>query len=68
VVIAIPTPEDRESAEGVADTMSEMAHVLVAVGGPGARDVQVPASVVRLPDDIPNAAAALEQALVGRRD
>ncbi len=68
VVIGIPTPEDRESGEGVAHEMSAMGDVVVAVGGLGATGAELPADVIRLPDDIPNAAAALEQALADRRD
>ena len=68
VVIGIPTPADRGAAEGVAHAMTEARGLLVAVGGPGAPDAQLPGAVIRLPDDIPNAATALEQALADRRD
>jgi DNA-binding transcriptional MerR regulator len=67
-VVGIPTPDDRRAAEGVAQAMTETGGLLVAVGGPGASGARLPGSVIRLPDDIPNAAAALEQALADRRD
>jgi MerR family transcriptional regulator, light-induced transcriptional regulator len=65
VVVGIPTPADRGPAEGVAHAMTETGGLLVAVGGPGAPEAQLPGEVMRLPDDIPKAAAALEQALEG---
>ena len=63
-----PDARRSRSGEGVAHAMSAMGDVVVAVGGLGATGAQLPADVIRLPDDIPNAAAALEQALADRRD
>jgi DNA-binding transcriptional MerR regulator len=67
VVVGIPTLEDREAAESVVHAMTEMGDVVVAVGGLGAADAELPTGVIRLPSDIPSAAAALEQALADRR-
>jgi MerR family transcriptional regulator, light-induced transcriptional regulator len=68
VVVGIPTIDDRHAAEGVAHAMTAIGDVVVAVGGLGATDAQLPAGVIRLPEDIPSATAALEQALADRRD
>ncbi len=67
VVVGIPTLEDREAAQGVARAMTEMGNVVVAVGGPGAAEAALPTGVIRLPSEIPGAAAALEQALADER-
>lgn len=66
VVVGIPTVEDRRAAEGVAHAMTETGDVVVAVGGLGAAEAQLPEGVIRLPADIPSATAALEEALAGR--
>lgn len=67
VVVGIPTVEDREAAEHVVHAMTEMGDVVVAVGGLGAVDAALPPGVIRLPSDLPSAAAAFEQALADQR-
>ncbi len=67
VVVGIPTIDDRHAAEGVAHAVTATGDVVVAVGGLGATEAQLPAGVIRLPQDIPNATTALEQALADRR-
>lgn len=67
VVVGIPTLGDREAAEGVVHAMTEVGNIVVAVGGLGAADAALPIGVIRLPADIPDAAAALEQALGDQR-
>jgi DNA-binding transcriptional MerR regulator len=64
--IAIPMSRDRGPARDVVQALSETAGLLVAVGGSAAPDIELPASVLRLPDGIAAAAAAFDQALAER--
>lgn len=64
VVIGIPTATDRAPAEEVSRLAVRVGGgMLVAVGGPGAAEADVPVSVVRLPDGIGSSAARLEEVL-----
>jgi MerR family transcriptional regulator, light-induced transcriptional regulator len=62
VVIGIPTVDDQATARIVAEAMSDL-DVLVAAGGTGVADADLPTLVMRLPDGIVDAAVALDQQL-----
>jgi DNA-binding transcriptional MerR regulator/methylmalonyl-CoA mutase cobalamin-binding subunit len=69
-VIAVPTSADRAAAEDAARAIDGTGSgVLVAVGGDGSGGATLPASVLRLPDEIGAAARSLETTLahVSRR-
>jgi MerR family transcriptional regulator, light-induced transcriptional regulator len=63
VVIGIPTIDDGPAAQGVAEAVSDLPGVLVAAGGAGVDQADLPASVLRLPNGIVDAAVALDQQL-----
>ena len=63
VVVGIPTLDDGATALGVAEAVGDLRGVLVAAGGAGVAHADLPASVLRLPDRIVDAAVALDQQL-----
>lgn len=66
VVIGIPTAGDRGPGRQVAETMVHSGGWLVAAGGAGAIDADLPAEVLQLPNGIVSSTAALQQALADR--
>ena len=66
VVIGIPTAGDRGPGRQVAETMVHSGGWLVAAGGAGALDADLPAEVLQLPNGIVSSTAALQQALADR--
>ncbi len=66
VVIGIPTARDRGPGRQVAETMVHSGGWLVASGGAGSLDADLPAEVLQLPNGIVSSAAALQQALAER--
>jgi methanogenic corrinoid protein MtbC1 len=66
-VIVVPTSRDRRPARQVAQAAQQLhPELLLAAGGAGAPGADLPASVLVLPDGIPNEAAVFERALSGR--
>ena len=63
VVVGIPTAGDRGPARQIVETMVHGGTWLVAAGGGGTLDADLPAEVLRLPNGIVSSAAALQQAL-----
>jgi DNA-binding transcriptional MerR regulator len=65
VVIGIPMVDDQVSARGVAEALSSLQGVLVAAGGAGVANADLPSSVLCLPDGIVDGAVALSKHLAG---
>ncbi len=66
VVVGIPTAGDRRAGQQVVDTMVHGGTWLVAAGGGGVLDADLPTEVVRLPNGIVSSATALQHALAQR--